>query len=38
MTNISVIENKISSVRKYLAILASYRSISVEQLSSDVTL
>ena len=37
MTSINVIENKISSIRRYLAILASYQSLSLEQLSSDVT-
>ncbi len=35
MTSIHVIENKISSIRKYLTILEPCRSISLEQLMTD---
>lgn len=38
MTGIHVIENKISSIRRYLEILDSYRKFTLDQLKSDVTL
>ena len=38
MTNLSVAENKISSVKKYLSILESYRNHSVEEIERDATL
>lgn len=38
MTNISVIESKISSILKYLKILKSYQSLSQKELENDVTL
>ncbi len=38
MTNLSVAENKISSVKKYLSILESYRNNSVEEIERDITL
>jgi uncharacterized protein YutE (UPF0331/DUF86 family) len=38
MTNIAVIENKLSSIRRYLDILASYRTVSLEEVESDTTL
>ena len=37
MTSFNVVENKISSIRRYLGILETYKSISLEQLRSDVT-
>ena len=36
MTNIAVIENKISSVKKYLKILGRYKKYSRRELESDV--
>jgi uncharacterized protein YutE (UPF0331/DUF86 family) len=36
MTNISVIENKISSVHKYLGILAKYIQFSKDDITSDI--
>jgi len=38
MTNISVIESKISSIQKYLKILESYKSYSQKQLENDLHL
>lgn len=38
MTNIAVIENKISAVRKYLKILERYEKYSVAQLSGNTDL
>jgi uncharacterized protein YutE (UPF0331/DUF86 family) len=38
MTNISVVENKVSSIKRYLGILSSYQGVSVEQLEADATL
>jgi uncharacterized protein YutE (UPF0331/DUF86 family) len=38
MTNLSVAENKISSVKKYLSMLESYRNYSVEEIKGDPTL
>ncbi|MEK7171598.1 MAG: DUF86 domain-containing protein [Patescibacteria group bacterium] len=38
MTNINVIENKISSVKKYLAILKTYKKHTAKDLSGDLTL
>jgi uncharacterized protein YutE (UPF0331/DUF86 family) len=38
MTNLSVAENKISSLKKYLSILESYRNRSVEEIERDTTL
>lgn len=38
MTNYSVIENKISSIKKYLKILAGYRKYTRKRIESDVTL
>lgn len=38
MTNISVIESKISSIQKYLKILESYKSYSQKQLEDDLHL
>lgn len=38
MTNISVIESKISSILKYLKILKGYQTLSQEELENDVTL
>jgi uncharacterized protein YutE (UPF0331/DUF86 family) len=36
MTNLSVIENKISSVRKYLKILERYRTYSQKEIADDI--
>ncbi len=36
MTNISVIENKISSVRKYLDILEHYKNFSKDEITGDI--
>jgi len=36
MTNLSVIENKISSVRKYLTILDRYRGYSQKEIADDI--
>ncbi|MBI5099549.1 MAG: DUF86 domain-containing protein [Nitrospirae bacterium] len=36
MTNISVIENKISSIRKYLKILERYRQFSQQEIIEDI--
>lgn len=36
MTNIAVIENKVSSVKKYLKILGRYKKYSKQELESDV--
>src|SRR4030042_687602 len=36
MTEISVIENRISSIRKYLKTLERYRDFSIEEISKDV--
>ena len=36
MTNLSVIENKISSVRKYLEILERYRTYSQKEIADDI--
>ncbi|MBI5664549.1 MAG: DUF86 domain-containing protein [Nitrospirae bacterium] len=36
MTNFSVIENKISSVRKYLTILERYRTYSQKEIADDI--
>ncbi len=38
MTNLSVAENKVSSVKKYLSILESYQNHSAEQIRQDATL
>ncbi|MBI2487564.1 MAG: DUF86 domain-containing protein [Deltaproteobacteria bacterium] len=38
MTNLSVAENKISLVRKYLSILKSYQDYSIEEIRTDATL
>lgn len=38
MTNLTVIENKLSFIRKYLTILKDYRSKSFETISKDVIL
>ncbi len=38
MTTIDVIENKISSIRKYLGILRSYQGYSRQTIEEDVTL
>ncbi|HWP90625.1 MAG TPA: DUF86 domain-containing protein [Thermodesulfobacteriota bacterium] len=38
MTNLSVAENKISSLKKYLSILEPYRNRSVEEIERDTTL
>jgi len=36
MTNLSVIENKISSVQKYLTILERYRTYSQKEIADDI--
>lgn len=38
MTNINVIENKISSVRKYLKALEEYRGYSLQEIQNNPTL
>ncbi len=38
MTNIDVIENKVSFIKKYLKILNSYQTFSLDALERDVTL
>lgn len=38
MTNINVIENKISSVKKYLEILKTYKKYTTKEISDDLTL
>lgn len=38
MTNLSVIENKISVIKKYLQILQRYRNYRVEEICNDDTL
>lgn len=38
MTNATVIENKISSIQRYLAILVVYKEYSLEEIYKDVTL
>ena len=38
MTNQSVAENKISSIKKYLSILKSYQGYSLEEIERDPTL
>lgn len=38
MTNINVIENKISSIQKYLKIISQYRKYSQAELEKDQTL
>lgn len=38
MTNIHVVENKISEVRKYLKILERYKQNSQEEIQDDITL
>lgn len=38
MTNINIIENKISSVKKYLAILENYKKYTAKDMSGDLTL
>ncbi len=38
MTNLSVAENKISSIKKYLSILKSYQGYSLEEIERDATL
>lgn len=38
MTNIETIENKISSVRKYLKILENYKKVSSPEIESDINL
>lgn len=38
MTNHLVAENKISSVKKYLSILGSYRNYSIDEIKKDATL
>lgn len=38
MTNINVLENKISSIKKYLGILKTYQSHAVEKITADPTL
>jgi hypothetical protein len=36
MTNLSVIENKISSVQKYLTVLERYRTYSQKEIANDI--
>ncbi len=36
MTNIDVLENKISSVKKYLKLLERYKAYSLEQIEGDI--
>ena len=36
MTNLSLIENKISSAKKYLKILEKYQKYSQEEIENDV--
>ncbi len=38
MTNLSAIENKVSSIRKYLNILEHYKKYSKEEIEKDLTL
>lgn len=38
MTHINIIENKISSVEKYLKILEGYKKYSVDEINNDLTL
>lgn len=38
MSNLSVIENKISSIRKYLKILENYKKYSKEEIEADLTI
>ncbi|HLE25016.1 MAG TPA: DUF86 domain-containing protein [Thermodesulfobacteriota bacterium] len=38
MTNLSVAENKISSIKRYLSILKSYQGYSQKEIGRDVTL
>lgn len=38
MTNLNIIENKISAIRKYLAILKNYQKLSRSTIGKDVTL
>lgn len=38
MTNFSIIENKISSVQKYLSILKDYKKYSKEEIEKDINL
>ncbi|MBC7364354.1 MAG: DUF86 domain-containing protein [Candidatus Aminicenantes bacterium] len=38
MTNISVIENRISTVKKYLKILERYKKISRKKIEEDIDL
>jgi uncharacterized protein YutE (UPF0331/DUF86 family) len=38
MTNLSIAENKISSIEKYLSILKSYQGHSLEEIERDTTL
>jgi len=38
MTNLAVIENKISAVKKYLKILEEYKKYSVKKLETDINL
>lgn len=37
MTNIQIIENKISSIKKYLKLLGIYKKYSFEEIRDDVT-
>jgi len=38
MTNIEVIQNKISAVKKYLSILKNYQSYSKEEIEKDINI
>lgn len=38
MTNLTVVENKISAVKKYLKILEAYKKYSAKQLETDINL
>jgi len=38
MTNLTVVENKISAVKKYLKILEEYKKYSVKELETDINI
>lgn len=38
MTNIAVIENKISSIKKYLKILENYKKYSIKEIKGDLNI
>lgn len=38
MTNVSVIENQLSVIKKYLKILENYKRFSLEEITQDLTL